>query len=215
MKQESDRGMRFTIGTEMKCVDGKCGSSSRVVLDPSSWAVTHLVVEPRRRTGLGRFVPIDLLEASHGEIRVRCTLADFDRLDHAEVTIFLPASGGRAEYTAGQPLAVPFMGLADIIGNVPQAVTLDRTPAGGMELWGGEPVHASDGSVGRVEGVIAAPANRLVTHVLVAGGHPWKHKHAVVPIDRITGIDRSVHLRGTKQEASGPPPISPSAEPAS
>ena len=47
---------QFTIGAEAHCTDGVCGEVSRVVVDPVAQTVTHLVVEPKGREGLGRLV---------------------------------------------------------------------------------------------------------------------------------------------------------------
>jgi hypothetical protein len=49
----------FTIGADARCTDGACGKVIRVVVDPVARAVTHLVVEPKHRHGLGRLVPLD------------------------------------------------------------------------------------------------------------------------------------------------------------
>lgn len=80
----------FTIGSDASCTDGICGEVSRVVVDPVARTVTHLVVEPKHFHGSGRLVPLDLVDATTGEIRLRCTLADFEELDPAEETQFLP-----------------------------------------------------------------------------------------------------------------------------
>ena len=81
---------QFTIGVDANCADGICGEVSRVVVDPIARTVTHLVVEPKHRLGLGRLVPLDLVDATTGEIRLRCTLVEFEKLDHAEERQFLP-----------------------------------------------------------------------------------------------------------------------------
>src|ERR1700728_1511929 len=72
------RGMQaqFTIGAEASCADGPCGDVSRVVVDPVARAVTHLVVEPKHRHGLGRLVPLDLVDGGAGEIPVPLTPAE-------------------------------------------------------------------------------------------------------------------------------------------
>ena len=86
----------LTIGAEARCTDGPCGDVSRVVVDPVARAVTHLVVEPKHRHGLGRLVPLDLVDVVAGEVRLRCTLAEFNTLDLGEETQFLPGTGGWA-----------------------------------------------------------------------------------------------------------------------
>ena len=85
---------QFTIGTEARCTDGVCGEVSRVVVDPVAEAVTHLVVEPKDRKGLARLVPVDLVEGGASELRLRCTLAAFDKLDPQRKPSSCPAASG-------------------------------------------------------------------------------------------------------------------------
>ena len=44
----------FTIGAGVSCSDGACGKVTRVVVDPLTRTVTHLVVEPKHRLDAGR-----------------------------------------------------------------------------------------------------------------------------------------------------------------
>src|ERR1700691_1647387 len=93
---------QFTIGTEASCSDGAVGKLSRVIVDPVAQAVTHLVVDPQHQTGHGRLVPLDLVETSAGEIRLRCTKAEFENLEAAENTQFLPATDDYGGYGPAQ-----------------------------------------------------------------------------------------------------------------
>jgi hypothetical protein len=74
----------FTIGANVSCTDGACGEVRRLIVNPAADTLTHLVVEPKHRRGQGRLVPVDLVDTSTGEIRLRCTKAEFERLDPAE-----------------------------------------------------------------------------------------------------------------------------------
>jgi NADH:ubiquinone oxidoreductase subunit D len=60
----------FTIGAEARCRDGYCGEVIRVVMDPLTRTVTHLVVEPEHRQGLGRLVPLELVETERKDTAV-------------------------------------------------------------------------------------------------------------------------------------------------
>src|ERR1022692_3693909 len=102
---------QFTIGADASCSDGVCGEVSRVVVDPVARAVTHLVVEPTGRQGLGRLVPLDLVDDTTGEIRLRCTTAEFEKLGSAEETQFIPGSSGYAAYGPEQVAYMPYYGL--------------------------------------------------------------------------------------------------------
>jgi hypothetical protein len=65
------------------CTDGHCGEVRRLIIDPATRTVTHLVIQPGHRQEAGRLVPVHLVETTDGEIRLRCTRAEFDKLDHA------------------------------------------------------------------------------------------------------------------------------------
>jgi hypothetical protein len=74
----------FAIGARVSCSDGLCGEVTRLVIDPATDTVTHLVVTPGHRREAARLVPSDLADTAGGDIRLRCTLAEFGRLDNAE-----------------------------------------------------------------------------------------------------------------------------------
>ena len=101
----------FTIGADVSCSDGACGKVTCVVVDPVARTVTHLVVEPKHRLDPGRLVPLGLADATAGEIRLRCTLADFEKLDPAEETQFLPGTPGYPGYDPEQVLWMPYYGM--------------------------------------------------------------------------------------------------------
>jgi sporulation protein YlmC with PRC-barrel domain len=208
--------MPFTIGTEAQCSDGVCGEVSRVVVDPVARTVTHIVVEPKHREGLGRLVPLDLVDATPGEVRLRCTMAEFEKLDSAEETQFVPGSGGYAAYGPEQVISWPYYGLGG--GGVPgdmagleypsPTVTYDAVPLGEVAVHRGDPVHATDGSIGRVQGLVIDPRSRHVTHVLLQEGHLWGRTEVAIPIGAVTRVgDDGIKLSITKQDVENLPPV--------
>jgi sporulation protein YlmC with PRC-barrel domain len=203
----------FTIGADATCSDGACGEVTRVVVDPVARAVTHLVVEPKGRQGLGRLVPVDLVDAAAGEIQLRCTMAEFDELDFAEETQFVPGSSGYAAYGPDQVLAWPYSSLGglsvqgDMVPGVSQTVTYDMVPLGEVAVRRGEHVHATDGDIGRVEGLVIDPRNHHVTHVLLQEGHLWGRKEVAIPISAVAGVDGGIRLNITKHEVQELPPV--------
>ena len=79
----------YILGASASCSDGHCGEVVRVILDPAARTVTHLVVEPPHRPVDGRLVPVAMIDAGATEIGLRCTLAEFDRLDASEEIEFV------------------------------------------------------------------------------------------------------------------------------
>jgi hypothetical protein len=198
---------QFTIGAAAVCRDGDCGAVIRVVVNPVRREVTHLVVEPKHRVGLGRLVPLDLVEESSADaVKLSCSLAEFEALDLAEETRFLPGSGLLPGYASSQVFALPYFGLGP--GNVTPPVTLDALPVGEVAVRRGETVHATDGAIGRVEGLVIEPVNHHVTHVLLQEGHLWGRKEVAIPIGAVTGIDEiGIQLNVTKQEVEDLSPV--------
>jgi sporulation protein YlmC with PRC-barrel domain len=209
--------VQYTIGAEVTCSDGVCGDLSRVVIDPVARVLTHLVVEPKHRQGLGRLVPIDLVDATAEEIHLRCSAAKFDALEDAEETHFLPEAGEQMGYGAGQTLAWPYYGLGGGMGmgmggigmeSTPMPIIDDRIPAGEVEVRRGEHVHAADGNIGRVQGLVIDPKDHHVTHVLLEEGHLWGKKEITIPIGAVKDVtDDGVRLNLTKDEVRDLPPV--------
>ncbi len=205
----------FVIGADAKCADGVCGKVSRVVVDPVARVVTHLVVEPRHWPGLGRLVPLDLVDAATPkEVRLRCTRAEFDQLGFAEVSDF--ATGTSLEqysgYSAEQKLMWPYYSPSEGEG-MPQTGegeptgTYGSLPPGEVAVRRNERVYASDGEIGRVEGLVIDPRSHHVSHVLLQEGHLFGRRDVTIPIGAVTGVEDGVHLSITKQQAENLPVV--------
>lgn len=210
--------VKYTIGAEVSCEDGVCGELSRVVLDPVARVLTHLVVEPRHRPGLARLVPIELVGASAEQIRLQCSAAEFDALEAAEEARFLPEASGQFGYADSEVFAWPYYGLGRGIGGMglggigmaaaPQSIAFDRVPVGEVEVRHGEHVHATDGPIGRIQGLVIDPADQHVTHVLLQEGHLWGRKEVAIPIGAVTEVaDDGVRLELTRDQVRDLPPV--------
>ena len=200
----------FTIGAGASCTDGACGEVTCVVVDPLARAVTHLVVEPKHRHGAARLVPLDLVDATTGEIRLRCSLAEFEKLDPAEETRFLPGTpGDQGGYDPEHVLMLPYysVGIAEAYCG-PIAVTYDTVPLDKVEVRRGDHVHTTDSHIGRVQGLVFDPKSHHVTHVLLQEGHLWGRKEVAIPIGVVIGVaDDGIRLNITKQQVQDLPPV--------
>jgi sporulation protein YlmC with PRC-barrel domain len=195
--------------------DGACGELRWVVVDPVARAVTHLVVEAKHRSGHAKLVPVHLVDNTSGDIRLNCTHVEFDKLDPAEETQFLPDSGRRFDYAPGQAVVWPYYGLggSDVLAEArvehmaPSAVT-DSVPLGDVAVRRSDRVHATDGAIGKVQGLVIDPGNHHVTHVLLQEGHIWDRKKVTIPISAVTTIgDDGIHLNLSKAEVEVLTPV--------
>ena len=214
----------FAIGAEASATDGPVGKVSRVVVDPVAKALTHLVVEPGLGQGPSRLVPLDLVDGGGAsEVRLSCTKAEFENLEPAEETKFIPRTTSFGSYGAGDVLSWPYYGAAGIgdldgIGGaggmgtedgspVPRTVTYDTVPVGEVGVRRGQPVLATDGAIGHVEGLVVHPETGHVTHVLLQEGHLWGKKEVAIPISAVdTSVD-GTQLKIAKQDVENLPPV--------
>ncbi len=212
----------FTIGARASCSDGHCGEVRRLIIDPATDTVTHLVIQPEHRKEAGRLVPVHLAETADGEIRLRCTLAEFGKLDLAEERELADeadehvgdAAGlfgaGFAYGTSGDAYArVGGPGEFIDIGHVPgrrKTMIEDVVPLGEDQVRPGDRVHAVDGEIGRVQGFLVNPGDDRVTHVLLQEGHLWGRKEVAIPVTAVTGVDLGIRLNLTKEQVGNLPP---------
>ena len=181
--------MEFTIGADASCTDGICGEVSSVVVDPVARAVTHLVIEPKHRQGLGRLVPLDLLDPTAGGIRIALHDRRVRALEFAGRDEILPGGADYPGYDAEQMLSWPYysmggMGMDFGAGNVSPPVRSTPSP---RARWPcieatrcSPPTAASGGS----RGSSSTLGSRRVTHVLLQEGHLWGRKEVAIPIAR-------------------------------
>ena len=89
-----------------------------------------------------------------------------------------------------------------------QAVTHDKVPPGEVEVRRGQRVHASDGPIGHVRGLVVDPTDHQVSHVLLEEGHLWGKKEVSIPITAVTRVDDDgVQVSLTKAAVAALPPI--------
>ena len=204
------------IGAVAVGSDGYRGEVGAAVIDPVAATVTHVVVEPEGRSGLARLVPLTLLEtdaetdagAASGQLRLRCTQAEFMNLGPAEETL--------AEFAVGQTVPVqllppgwrgtgePVARGGDIL-RIPERETVDVIPPGEVEEHHGDHVHATDGDIGQLRAFRIDPSSGRVTHVLLGEGHLWGRKEVAIPFDKIAGFDQGIKLSLTKKQVQDLP----------
>jgi sporulation protein YlmC with PRC-barrel domain len=189
----------------------------RLIIDPATNAVTHLVIQPGRREEAARLVPCGLVETTEGEIRLRCTRAEFGRLDHAR----RPKLADEADQHVGAAGGLPGSGLVyGMFGEVyavpqhrgppehrgPMVTVTDVVPLGEAQVRPGGTVHAVDGEIGRVQGFLVNPGDNRVTHVLLEEGHLWGRKEVAIPVTAVTRVDQGIRVNLTKKQVEDLPP---------
>jgi hypothetical protein len=185
---------RWTLGAQVNCTDGKCGAVHVLVVGPAGPVgpqpprLTHLVVEPEGRIGLGRLVPMELVAASGAEVELNCTLSAFGALPRAEGSDVVNDVG------AGYVLPTRAGWLRREVHEV--------LPEGETGLQTATPVLATDGHIGAVDGLLTSPGDHAITSVVVSEERAlWGHKIVAIPIGAVASFADGVELNLGRAEA--------------
>ena len=220
----------FKLRSDVRCADGDCGQLKSVVISPGEDAVTHLVVEPAHEQGLAKLVPLRLVDttlapAPSGEVRLRCSVAEYGQLDAAEATYSSPGVGDDPTYRAEPMVSWPSyappgdMGMPGTMGmpampddsrmEAAETVTVDTVQdqlPGADEVSPGEHVHAKDGDIGHVQGIVADPQTGRVTAVLLRERHLLSRRTVLIPRSAVATVGADgFHLSITKQQVQDLP----------
>jgi sporulation protein YlmC with PRC-barrel domain len=191
----------FTIGGHVDATDGRCGSLVRLIVDPTTESLTHLAVQPGHHAERARLVPADLVVRVEDKvITLSCTTKQFEQLDAAE-DVELLSSADLISTQETIEMAMP-------LGHHSKPRFSDVVPAGEVAVRRGDAVHAKDGWIGAVEGLVIDPASDQVTHVILQEGHLWGRKQVAIPIGAANRVDNEIRVDLTKQEIEALPPVS-------
>ena len=207
--------MDIPMGISVHCVDGPCGRTTCVIVNPVRLKVTRVVVKEAKAPRAERLVPVRLVaETTPDLIRLRCT-----RKELAETELFSETEFIRTEEQLLR-MGYPEIGLMGYPGDdflwLPYILPARRivvtkreqVPPGELAVRRGARVEASDGQVGRVGEFLVDPESGHITHLVLQKGHLWGRRDVCIPIAEIDCIEeRLVRLKLNKRSIESLPAI--------
>lgn len=183
------------------------GHIDRVVLDPQTKEVTHLVVEKGFLFKEDKVVPISLVgPATEDQVTLRADAVDLEELPDFEESHYVPAGN---QDTPPEPVGwVPPLYMYPPVGAAPAAtpyVDVGGTryvttrelniPEGTVALEDGAKVIGCNGEhIGNIETILTEPYENRATHLVIAEGLILKEKR-LVPTSWVSHVfEDSVHL---------------------
>lgn len=172
---------QWMLGTQVGCTDGICGLVHSLVVEPARMSLTHLIVEPPQRLGLGRLVPMELAEPVPDGVELSCDLNAFGDLPDAETSQLVP----------GNPAGYVFVGSPPIWRREVQEVV----PGGEAAVQSGMTVLATDGPVGDVAGVVTRLDDYVITQIAVRQQRSLLgHKIVLLPATVVSAFEVELRL---------------------
>ena len=195
--------MQFKQGTRVYTKSGeRVGEIDRVVMDPRSKEVTHLIISKRTLFQEDKVVPIHLIEAATPEgIHLRSDAGELEALPNFEEKHYVAANDAEPAIENYIPTLYwyPPVGALQIGGygpGLPEITEIERNvPENSVALHEGAKVIASDEQdVGRIEQILTEQGTDRMTFFVVEKGMLNK-EHKLIPSSWIRQVtDEEVHL---------------------
>jgi sporulation protein YlmC with PRC-barrel domain len=198
--------MDIPVNAEVACVDGVCGQSTYVILNPISRRVTHVVVKEKKGLHAQHLVPIDLVaDTTRDLIRLRCTTDELAKIELFTETEYVQERIPDVDYMEDAYLVWPYH-IPEFNTTIP--VTHRRIPHGELAVQRGARVEATDGHVGRIDEFLVDPVDTHITHLILREGHLWGQKDVTIPVSQIDRIEaNTVYLKLDKHSIEALPAI--------
>lgn len=195
-------GRKYVIGSRVYCSECPCGYLASAAMDAETGRLRHLIVTPDHGID-SRLVPIGTAHCEGEGVRLHCSLDEFNAMEPAvdvHITPLDPARPPRHVPTE-ESSAWPFFDLGPSTPTaalaapepvlMPRIAYEDHVPASEARIYSGDHVHAGDGMIGHVRGVVVAPDGDAVTHILVDQGLLRGHKRVAIPMEMVSrvGVD--------------------------
>ncbi len=202
-------------GMHTESADGVTSRLADIVINPTTWSVTHLVVEPAHHHEQARLVPFTAVGATDSD-RLQLTWTDEQITTAPQVERTEHVSNGDSPWLHHSGLAdwsgahaIPFLPFAAVsVGWTPGGEFgdghhhvvgenhYDAVPRSTVEISPTASVVSVDGHVvGHVGGFTVDHVGGI-THLILERGHLWGHGEIAIPCSDIaSATDNEVQLR--------------------
>jgi sporulation protein YlmC with PRC-barrel domain len=197
--------MDVPVNADVECVDGPCGRSTYVIINPTTQQVTHVVVKEQEIPYAERLVPLDqVIDSTPDLIRLSCTKDELAAMDEFIEVEYVLGVVPYIPYAANEYVTWPYVVPAETM----LPVEHERVPQGELAVRRGTRVEASDGHVGNVDEFMVDPTSGHITHLILREGHLWGQKDVTIPVSQIDRIEEdTVYLKLDKRSIEELPAI--------
>jgi uncharacterized membrane protein/sporulation protein YlmC with PRC-barrel domain len=199
--------MEIPLNAKVECADGPGGESIAVVVNPVTEEVTHLVVQDLDvDDSEPRLVPIvQVVETTRTLVRLGCTQDELAKMESFVERHYVPKGEDYSQWQGGEYNA-PYATTST--GNQFSEEDAERIPAGELAVHRGDPVSATDGSVGEVGELLIDGASGHVTHLVLREGHLLGKREVTLPVSTIDHVeDDTVYLKLDKAAVEALPAV--------
>jgi uncharacterized protein YrrD len=198
----------IAINADVYCVDGLCGRSICIILDPASKQVTHVGVQENGLCPHAWLVPTEYIKDSTPN-RIQLDLSKKEIKN--EMSPFIKTEF--LESDLPYILYMTNMTWPHLIANLEmKTMEHENIPLDELAVHSGAVVEARDGVIGRLEDLVVNPDDKRVTQILIRTGRWYGHSRLAIPVSAIDHFeDDTIYLSLSKSETEAVPTQSQAA----
>jgi uncharacterized membrane protein len=171
------------LNARTSCLDGLCGSSTAVIINPATLTLTHVVIKADKFPPSQYLVPLPrIVETTLDRIRIDCTKQELQQLEPFTETEFVSSSEETNE--AETPLAWPHA----ILTRMKTPIEHERVSEGGLVVHRGTLVEATDGSIGEVDAFLLNLGTTQLSHLVVFESTLGGKRDLTLPVSAVERI---------------------------
>lgn len=180
------------------CTNGECGQISKLIIDPNTNELTHIVVEENRIPKNERIVPISYIDSTdENSVHLSCPKQMFFEMENFISHVFYPAEKAYGIFPLRPKVYIPYHSSNKKYADVPKKMI----PAGEISFDIGASVFATDGYVGSVDEFLIDPKSEHITHLVMVEGPFWNKRQVAIPVSNMEQIEENaVHLNINKSQ---------------
>ena len=188
--------MDIALGAKVHFSEGGTGKANeigqvtRVIVNPITQEMTHLVVKAKGSFEVEYLVPVnEISDSTPKDVSLAITLNDLRLMDTFETIHYLSKSGPPEDTSDPATIFWPFLPPGD---EGPMYEMQIQVPPEDLVVQRGAQVEATDGKIGKVDGFMVNPENSHITHLVLEKGHLWGQHDIAIPIDSVDDYDGQV-----------------------
>jgi sporulation protein YlmC with PRC-barrel domain len=197
------------MNAPVECADGPSGEIACVIVDPTSYKITNLVIGDVNLPGDAktRLVPgANVSDVKRRKVRLSCTRADLADMPPFMETHFIRQSPEGRAFAHRSAYQARYI----VNSNTYATVRSGGIPDDDFALYGGMQVEASDGKVGTLDELVLDVKSGEVTGLRIRHGRLWGAREILIPVTDIDLVDaQTVYLKTDKATVGSLPGVKP------
>lgn len=199
--------IKVPIDVKVECTDGRVGTSTHVIINPTTKTITHFVVSDNEPVVAHNYlVPVESIrESRHDVIRLNCTVEELSQMEQFTEVHYIANPEPEPGYPADAVYLAPFVAPLD---SSYLTVEVERVPMGEMAIRRGAVIEATDGFVGHLGEFLVDPESGQLTHLVLQEGHSWGKREVTLPLSVVDqALENTIYLKLDKASVAKLPAI--------